>query len=153
MVKYLLETEYVGTNYSGWQIQDSAPSIQESLESAIQKFCGEKTVAYSSGRTDAGVHAIKMPVHIELSKEYDPYKILMGTNFHLKDAGDTISVLTVKKVDDDFHARFNVSAKEYIYKINMGEYDPIFKDYIYQYNTFLFQCIFLIPEHSFPQVS
>jgi len=45
-----------------------------------------------------------------------------------------IYVKEIKEVEDDFHARFNVKAKEYIYKINMGEYDPIEKDYIYQYN-------------------
>ena len=117
MAKYYLEIEYVGTNYSGWQVQDTAPSIEEAIETAIKKFCGETTVVYSSGRTDAGVHAIKMPVHIELSKEYDPYKILMGTNFHLKDAGHTISILNVKKVDDDFHARFSCKKRHYIYKI------------------------------------
>lgn len=117
MTKYLLEIEYVGTNYSGWQIQDTAPSIEEALENAIEKFCGEKTLVYSSGRTDAGVHAIKMPAHIELSKEYDPYKILMGTNFHLKDAGHTISILNVQKVDEDFHARFSCKKRHYIYKI------------------------------------
>ena len=117
MAKYYLEIEYVGTNYSGWQVQDTAPSIEEAIETAIKKFCGETTVVYSSGRTDAGVHAIKMPAHIELSKEYDPYKILMGTNFHLKDAGHTISILNVKKVDDDFHARFSCKKRHYIYKI------------------------------------
>ena len=117
MTKYLLEIEYVGTNYSGWQIQDNVPSIEGALESAIKKFCGEDTLVYSSGRTDAGVHAIKMPAHVELSKEYDPYKILMGVNFHLKDAGHTISILNVKKVDDDFHARFSCKKRHYIYKI------------------------------------
>ena len=66
MAKYFLEIEYVGTNYSGWQIQDSAPSIEEAIETAIEKFCGEKTTTYSCGRTDAGVHAIKMPAHIDI---------------------------------------------------------------------------------------
>ena len=92
MTKYKLEIEYVGTNYSGWQIQENAPSIQQAIEEAIFKFCGEKTFAYSCGRTDAGVHAIKMPAHIELSKEYDEYKILMATNFHLSNANETISI-------------------------------------------------------------
>ena len=117
MAKYFLEIEYVGTNYSGWQIQDSAPSIEEAIETAIEKFCGEKTTTYSCGRTDAGVHAIKMPAHIELSKEYDPYKIQMATNFHLKDAGHQISILNVKQVDENFHARFNCKKRHYIYKI------------------------------------
>ena len=117
MTKYKLEIEYVGTNYSGWQIQENAPSIQQAIEEAIFKFCGEKTFAYSCGRTDAGVHAIKMPAHIELSKEYDEYKILMATNFHLSNANETISISKVEKVSDDFHARFNCKRRHYIYKI------------------------------------
>jgi len=117
MVKYLLEIEYVGTNYSGWQAQDSSPSIESAIETAIKKFCNEETTVYACGRTDAGVHAINMPAHIELSKEYDPYKIKMAINFHLKDSGDTITILNVKKVNDDFHARFSCKKRHYIYKI------------------------------------
>ncbi len=117
MAKYKLEIEYIGTSYSGWQRQDGCPSIQQAIEEAIKKFCGEDTFVYSCGRTDAGVHAIKMPAHIELSKEYDPRKILMATNWHLSNAGHTITILSVEKVDDDFHARFSCKARHYIYKI------------------------------------
>ena len=117
MTKYRLEIEYVGTNYSGWQIQEKSPSIQQAIEEAIFKFCGEKSFVYSCGRTDAGVHAIRMPAHVELSHEYDPRKILMATNFHLSNASHTISILNVKRVDDDFHARFSCKKRHYIYKI------------------------------------
>ena len=61
MAKYKLEIEYVGTNYSGWQAQENSPSIQSAIEEAIFKFCGEKTLVYGCGRTDAGVHAYRMP--------------------------------------------------------------------------------------------
>lgn len=117
MAKYKLEIEYIGTKYSGWQIQDNSPSIQQAIETAIFKFCGEKTECYSAGRTDAGVHAISMSAHIELSKEYDPYKILMATNFHLQSTNEDITILNVKKVNDDFHARFSCEKRYYIYKI------------------------------------
>ncbi len=117
MAKYKLEIEYVGTNYSGWQAQENSPSIQSAIEEAIFKFCGEKTLVYGCGRTDAGVHAYHMPAHIELSKEYDPYKILMATNFHLNNANHTISLLKVEKVNEDFHARFDCKRRHYIYKI------------------------------------
>lgn len=117
MTKYKLEIEYIGTKYSGWQIQDNSPSIQGAIQKAIFKFCGENTECYSAGRTDAGVHAIHMPAHIELSKEYDPYKILMATNFHLQSENEDISILNVEKVPDDFHARFSCKKRYYIYKI------------------------------------
>ncbi|MBD5397993.1 tRNA pseudouridine(38-40) synthase TruA [bacterium] len=117
MTKYKLEIEYIGTKYSGWQIQDDSPSVQGAIQNAIFKFCGENTECYSAGRTDAGVHAIRMPAHIELSKEYDPYKILMATNFHLQQSNEDISILNVEKVHDDFHARFSCKKRYYIYKI------------------------------------
>ena len=117
MTKYKLEIEYIGTKYSGWQIQDDSPSVQGAIQNAIFKFCGENTECYSAGRTDAGVHAIRMPAHIELSKEYDPYKILMATNFHLQSENEDISILNVEKVPDDFHARFSCKKRYYIYKI------------------------------------
>lgn len=117
MTKYKLEIEYIGTKYSGWQIQDDSPSIQGAIQNAIFQFCGETTECYSAGRTDAGVHAIRMPAHIELSKEYDPYKILMATNFHLQQSNEDISILNVEKVPDDFHARFSCKKRYYIYKI------------------------------------
>lgn len=117
MTKYKLEIEYIGTKYSGWQIQDASPSVQGAIQNAIFKFCGENTKCYSAGRTDAGVHAIRMPAHIELSKEYDPYKILMATNFHLQSENEDISILNVEKVPDDFHARFSCKKRYYIYKI------------------------------------
>lgn len=117
MTKYKLEIEYIGTKYSGWQIQDDSPSVQGAIQNAIFKFCGENTECYSAGRTDAGVHAIRMPAHIELSKEYDPYKILMATNFHLQQSNEDISILNVEKVHDDFHARFSCKKRYYIYKV------------------------------------
>ncbi len=117
MANYKLLIEYVGTKYSGWQIQDSAPSIQGAIEQAVFDFCGEKVECYSAGRTDAGVHAIAMPAHIKTSKEYDIYKILMGLNFHLLKNNHDISIINVEKVDDDFHARFSCQKRFYIYKI------------------------------------
>jgi len=50
---------------------------------------------------------------------------------------EDIYVKNVEIVEDDFHARFSVTGKEYLYKINMGEYNPIEKDYVYQYNDYL----------------
>ena len=117
MAKYKLDIEYVGTKYSGWQIQEKSPSIQGAIEDAIFKFCHHKTECYSAGRTDAGVHAICMSAHIELPDEYDPYKILMATNFHLQQSGEDISILNVTPISDDFHARFSCKRRFYLYKI------------------------------------
>ena len=84
-----------------------------------------------SGRTDAGVHAINQKAHFEMDKEINCDKLLKGINSLLP---DDVYVKKIEKVNDDFHARFSVIGKEYIYKINMGEYDPIERNYVYQYN-------------------
>ena len=87
---------------------------------------------HASGRTDAGVHAFNQKAHFDLDiKHITPEKLKDGLNSLLP--GD-IYIKNVEIVADDFHARFNAKAKEYIYIINMGEYNPIEKDYIYQYN-------------------
>ena len=65
MTKYKLTIEYVGTNYHGWQREKNVKTVQESLETAILKFCGEDRRATACGRTDAGVHAIAMTVDIK----------------------------------------------------------------------------------------
>ncbi len=125
MTRYKIETEYVGTNYSGWQIQEKSPSIQSAIQEAIFNFCHEQTFVYSCGRTDAGVHAINMPAHFDLSKDYDEYKILMATNFHLKNNNHQISIKKVEKVSDDFHARFSCKKRHYIYKIINSPTRPV----------------------------
>ena len=134
--KYKLTLEYAGTNYHGWQREKNLKTIQLSLETAILKFCGEDLRATACGRTDAGVHAIRMPIHIETTKEYDPYKMQMALNFHLTAAGDDIAVLDITPVDNDFNARFSCVARHYVYKIfNRVVCSPIYKNrmlWVYQ---------------------
>ena len=78
------------------------------------------------------MHAYNQKAHFDLDiKHITPEKLKEGLNSLLP---DDIYIKNAEIVNDDFHARFNVKAKEYIYMINMGEYSPIEKDYIYQYN-------------------
>ena len=134
--KYKLTLEYVGTVYHGWQREKNLKTVQCSLETAIFKFCGEDLRATACGRTDAGVHAVAMPIHIETEKEYDPYKILMATNFHLEAANEQIRIIDAVAVNNDFNARFSCLARHYVYKIfNRAVFSPIYQDrmmWVYQ---------------------
>ena len=131
-MRYFITFSYDGTNYNGYQKQPSGRTIQKEVEDVLYKINGDKKVPVTAtGRTDAGVHALNQKAHFDLDKEIEPSRLKESMNKMLP---EDIYVKRVEIVDDDFHARYNVKAKEYIYKINMGEYDPIMKNYVYQYN-------------------
>ena len=123
---------YDGSKYSGYQKQPKKKTIQGELEKALKQINGGKEVSLvASGRTDAGVHAYNQRAHFDMDTTIPCQKIKQGVNSLIP---DDIYVKNIFEVEETFHARFGVKAKEYIYKINMGPYNPIEKDYIYQYN-------------------
>lgn len=131
-MKYLMTFSYDGTLYNGYQTQPKGKTIQDEIEKCLSKINSNKKISiHATGRTDAGVHALNQKAHFEVEKELDINKTKNSLNKLLP---DDIYIKKIENVPDDFHARFSVKAKEYIYKINMGEYDPIKKNYIYQYN-------------------
>ncbi len=131
-MKYFMTFAYDGTNFSGYQKQPKLRTVQKEVEDAIKEINGGKVVmVHASGRTDAGVHALNQKAHFELDKKMDPDKLRRGINSLLP---DDIYVKKIEEVTDDFHARYSAIAKEYIYKINMGEYNPIERNYVFQYN-------------------
>ena len=115
MARYCLTIEYDGRPFVGWQRQENGPSIQAALEEAIEKFCGETVTVFAAGRTDAGVHALGQVVHIDLERETNPDEIQGALNFHLKPA--PVSVLEVAEAAPEFHARFDATARHYLYRI------------------------------------
>ena len=129
-MRYLITLSYDGSKYSGYQKQIDTKTIQGELENALSKLNNKDTSITASGRTDRGVHAISQCAHFDLDINITSDKLKMALNSMLP---DDIYVKKAEEVSNDFHARFNVKSKEYIYKINVGEYNPIEKDYIYQY--------------------
>ena len=130
-MRYFMTFTYDGSKFKGYQKQPRSKTVQGEIEKALQKMSGDKVDIYASGRTDAGVHALNQRAHFDLNMNITVSKLKQALNSLLP---DTIYVKNIAEVSEMFHARFNVKAKEYIYKINMGEYDPIEKDYVYQYN-------------------
>lgn len=115
MNKYKLIIEYDGSNFVGWQRQENGMSIQESIEDAIKKLSGEDVTIFGAGRTDAGVHAKGQVAHFELLKDFDIKNIRDGINNYLQSS--SISILSVEKVENNFHARFSANQRIYEYKI------------------------------------
>lgn len=131
-MRYLIKFSYDGTNYSGFQKQKGLNTIEEKLEEALTKINnGKKTTITATGRTDKGVHALCQYGHTDIDVNITEKKLKRAMNSNLP---DDIHVIDVKEVDKDFHARYNVKEKEYKYYINIGEYNPLERNYVYQYN-------------------
>jgi tRNA pseudouridine38-40 synthase len=113
-MRYALGIEYDGKNYCGWQRQNNAVTVQEKVEKALSKIADEKIEVVCAGRTDTGVNATNQVIHFDTSKIRKDVAWTLGVNTHLP---SDIAVAWVKKVDEDFHARFSATARNYRYII------------------------------------
>jgi len=113
--RYRMTVEYHGGPMVGFQRQKNGMSVQQAIEEAVEKFCGEEVRVFGSGRTDAGVHAEGQVIHIDLETETTSDKVMGAINYHVKPL--PISVLDCAAVSQDFHARFDAIARHYRYLI------------------------------------
>jgi tRNA pseudouridine38-40 synthase len=114
--RYKLTIEYAGTRYSGWQKQKNARTVQGEIERAIGELTREKTFEFmGSGRTDAGVHALRQVAHLDLRKTLPAETLRRGINDGLP---ADIHVLAVDSVPHRFHARHAAMARSYLYQIS-----------------------------------
>lgn len=131
-MRFLIRFSYDGTNYSGYQKQPGLNTIEGKLEDALTKINnGIKTTITSTGRTDRKVHALSQYGHADINVSITEYKLKRALNSNLP---EDIHVIDTKIVSDDFHARYNVKEKKYKYIMNLGEYNPIERNYVFQYN-------------------
>ncbi len=115
MPRYKLTIEYDGEPFTGWQSQAGATSVQDVLERAVAIINGAASMVYGAGRTDAGVHALGQVAHVDLVKDWDPFKLRNALNGNLRP--HPVSVLEAEPVADDFHARFSATRRYYLYRI------------------------------------
>lgn len=134
-MRYLITFSYDGTLYHGYEKQIGYSTIEEELNKALTCINnGNYTKIVSSGRTDKGVHAIAQTAHTDIDVSITEYKLKRAMNSLLpKD----IHVISTKIVDKEFHARYWVLKKTYIYRLNTGEYNPCERNYVYQFNKSL----------------
>jgi tRNA pseudouridine38-40 synthase len=113
--RYKLTIEYAGTKYSGWQKQKNARTVQGEIERAIGELTRDKTFEFmGSGRTDAGVHALRQVAHLDVRKALPAESLRRGINDSLP---ADIHVLAVDSVPHRFHARHAAVARSYLYQI------------------------------------
>ncbi len=106
--------EYDGTGYHGWQRQKNAPSIQEVMETALERLTGGKVSLIASGRTDAGVHALGQVANFHIDSPLPLRAFHHGLNSLLP---PDIAVLEAAEAPHDFHARKSACAKTYEYRL------------------------------------
>ena len=129
MNNYKLLIQYDGTDYSGWQIQNNAPTVQQKIIEAIQVIIKEKVNLIGSGRTDSGVHALGQIANFRIETELDTYKFRYSLNSILP---NDISVLKIEKAEESFHSRFDAKRRSYIYLFSYNK-SPFYRKYSYHY--------------------
>ena len=105
---------YDGTDFHGWQRQAGVPTIQECLEVSIERVTGERPHVWGSGRTDAGVHALNQVANFKTNCPIPCENLRRVLNNVLP---PTVRVKDVHEVSEKFHARYDVRAKTYRYRI------------------------------------
>lgn len=130
MKNIMLTLEYDGTNYSGWQIQDNANSIQAEVEKAIYKLTKKEVTLIGAGRTDAKVHALGQVANFFIDTTIPGRTFKYALNEYLP---EDIKVVYSNEVPEDFHARFSAIKKRYRYKIYLSDVErPLLRNYAYQ---------------------
>ena len=121
---------YKGTNYYGWQKQVGFISVQSKIEEVLSQIYDTQINIQGSGRTDAGVHAKKQYFHFVTEKEKDLKQLAYAMNKMLP---EDIHILSLEKVDDDFHARYSAKRKIYEYDILLKNKEVFNYDLAYLY--------------------
>lgn len=129
MKNYRLTIQYNGMNYSGWQIQPNADTIQQQIEQAIQIITKAKINLIGSGRTDAGVHALGQVANFRIEDDLILNKFQHSLNSILP---NDIAITDVSEVKENFHSRFDAKKRSYLYIINSLK-SPFYKDFTYYY--------------------
>jgi tRNA pseudouridine38-40 synthase len=115
VTRWRLTIEYDGRPFMGWQRQEHGPSVQQTLEEALNAMTGELAAVHAAGRTDAGVHALAMSAHVEIEKTLTEHRLREGLNALVRP--HPISILSAQHAPDDWHARFSCIGRRYLYRI------------------------------------
>ena len=120
-MRYLARIKYNGSYFCGWQIQPNSLTVQEVIEEKLSMLLNEDIKAVGCGRTDTGVHARDFYLHFDTENiGFDAEKLKYKLNSVLP---FSIAMIELRKVSDEFHARFSAVSRQYKYYINLTK-DP-----------------------------
>lgn len=122
MARIKATIQYCGCNYSGFQVQPNAVTVQEVLESALSHVYNERINVTASGRTDSGVHALGQVIHFDApnASTLPCEKLPFAVAQYLP---NDISIIDAEKVDAEFHARYSCKSKTYKYRLIYSEFN------------------------------
>lgn len=115
MPRFKLTLEYDGGPFVGWQRQAAGLSVQGVVEAAATALDPSAGPVQGAGRTDAGVHATGQVAHLDLARDWDPFRLGEALNHHLRP--HPVAVLSVEAAAPEFHARFDALRRRYRYRI------------------------------------
>src|SRR6202795_80925 len=122
---------YDGAEFSGWQVQPNAITVQGTVASVIGRVTGERVLPQGSGRTDAGVHALGQVATFATQSPIPPQNLVVALNDILPSA---IRVLEAAEIPAEFHPRKSARAKTYRYRMYRGDICPPFlARYVWHY--------------------
>jgi len=154
--RILLTLMFDGGGFYGWQAQSGGNTVQQTLQDAVQSVFGERLGISGCGRTDSGVHAYGYCCHIDIKKDFPVERFANAVNVYFVSRNIKISVTGVKEVDNEFHSRYYIKSKEYIYQIQNNKYrDPFYSGKAYYYHKPLGldkmreAAEYLVGEHNF----
>jgi tRNA pseudouridine38-40 synthase len=108
---------YDGTNYSGYQRQANAPTVQAALEAALARVTGEEVTILAAGRTDAGVHAAGQTIAFDTAWRHGLDDLVRALNAVLP---DDVSARSVEEAEPAFHPRYDARSRIYRYSLYLS---------------------------------
>lgn len=125
--RVLVTLRFDGSEFYGWQAQANGNTLQQTVQDAVESIFGERLGISGCGRTDSGVHALGYCCHIDIRENFNCERLLFAVNQYFISRGIKIAVTNVQEVESDFHSRYYIKLKEYIYKIQNDKYkDPFY---------------------------
>lgn len=128
-MRYLVTVSYNGAKFKGWQKQPGERTVQGEIERVFSSYFDQKVNIHGSGRTDAEVHALGQVFHFD-AENIDTKKFLYSLNKMLP---SDIKLVKIKRVSDNFHARYNAKKKIYRFVITKDSKDPFNEDFVLLY--------------------
>jgi len=154
--RILITLRFDGGGFYGWQAQSGGNTVQQTVQDALQSVLGERPGVSGCGRTDSGVHAYGYCCHADIKQDFPTERLANALNRYFTARNIKISATDIKEADGEFHSRYYIKSKEYIYKIQNNKYrDPFYSGRAFYYfkpidlNRMREAAEYLAGEHNF----